>query len=127
MYGVVPLWRLLGSRRSSRACVRRCRDVVLPEIVSDLMRQRLTLHGVVADRSMPTPASNNDGGDGLEWQLAEEEEDIDENDPLAEGSWGESRPSFTGNVNLEETMAIDPQPFGGRERHPGFSIWFRGA
>ena len=69
--GVVPLFRFTGSNRPSVVHVRRSIDIDFPEIVS--LRQRLMVHGAVADRTLPAPgvAAEKDG-----WTLAEEYEDI---------------------------------------------------
>ena len=54
-YGMVPLFRFTGSNRSSVVHVRRSIDVNFPEIVSYPLRQRLMVHGAVADRTLPAP------------------------------------------------------------------------
>ena len=70
-YGVVPLFRFTGSNRPSVVHVRLSIDIDFPEIVSYPLRQRLMVHGAVADRTLPAPgvAAEEDG-----WTLAEEHE-----------------------------------------------------
>ena len=54
-YGIVPLFRFTGLGRPSVVHVRRCNDIDFPEIVSYPLRQRLMVHGAVADRTLPVP------------------------------------------------------------------------
>ena len=70
-YGVEPLFMFIGSNRPSVVHVRRSIDINFPEIVSYPLRQRLMVHGAVADRTLPAPgvAAEEDG-----WALAEEHE-----------------------------------------------------
>ena len=51
-YGVVLLFRFTGLNRPSVVHVRRCNDIDFPEIVSYPLRQRLMVHGAVADRTL---------------------------------------------------------------------------
>ena len=62
-YGVVPLFRFTGSNRPSVVHVRRSIDIDFPENVSYPLRQRLMVHGAVADRTLPAPgvAAEEDG------------------------------------------------------------------
>jgi len=60
-YGVIPLARFTSNKRPSRAALRRTTDVVFPEVPTFPLKQRLALHGAVADRSLPGPAIGDDG------------------------------------------------------------------
>ena len=72
------------------------------------MRQRLVLHGAVSDVTLPTPALRVDDDKGV-WELDAPPGDIDDEDELAEGQWGENEPLFTEETSLAEMMAIDPE------------------
>ena len=89
-YGVVPLFRFTGFNRPSVVHVIRCNDIDFPEIVSYPLRQRLMVHGAVADRTLPVPcvATEEDG-----WALAEEREDIQDEVVFADGAWNENAAS----------------------------------
>ena len=71
--------------------VRRCNDIDFPEIVSYPLRQRLRVHGAIADRTLPVPgvATEEDG-----WALAEESEDIQDEVVFADGAWNENAAVF---------------------------------
>ena len=103
-YGVVPLFRFTGLNRPSVVHVRRCNDIVLPEIVSYPLRQRLMVHGAVADRTLPVPgvATEEDG-----WALAEEREDIQDEVVFADGAWNENAAVFELKDSLDTVLALD--------------------
>ena len=88
----VPLFRFTGSNRPSVVHVRRSIDIDFPEIVSYALRQRLMVHGAVADRTLPDPgvAAEEDG-----WTPAEEHEDIQDDVAFADGAWNENAAVFT--------------------------------
>ena len=67
--------------------MRRSIDIDFPEIISYPLRQRLMVHGAVADRTLPAlgVAAEEDG-----WTLAEEHEDIQDDVAFADGAWNES-------------------------------------
>ena len=69
--------------RPSVVHVRRCNDIDFPEIVSSPLRQRLMVHGAVADRTLPVlgVAIEEDG-----CALAEEREDIQDEVVFADGA-----------------------------------------
>ena len=62
-YGVIPLAIFTGARRPSRAALRRTMDVTFPDEIPFPLRQRLALHGAVADRALPVPAIAEDTWD----------------------------------------------------------------
>ena len=86
-YGVVPLFRFTGSNRPSVVHLRRSIDIDFPEIVSYPLRQRLMVHGAVADRTLPDPgvAAEEDG-----LTQAEEYEDIHDDVAFVDGDWNEN-------------------------------------
>ena len=103
-YGVVPLFRFTGLNRPSVVHVRRSIDIVFPEIVSDPLRQRLMVHGAVADRTLPVPgvATEEDGS-----ALAEEREDIQDEVDFADGAWNENAAVFEQKDTLDTVLALD--------------------
>ena len=102
-YGVVPLFRFTGSNRPV-VHVRRSIDTDFPEIVSYPLRQRLTVHGAVADRTLPVPgvATEEDG-----WALAEEREDIQDEVVFADGAWNENAAVFELKDYLDTVLTLD--------------------
>ena len=103
-YGVVPLFRFTGSNRPSVVHVRRSIDIDFPEIVSYPLRQRLMVHGAVADRTLPAPgvAAEEDG-----WTLAEEHEDIQDDVAFADGAWNENGAVFEQKDPLDTVLVLD--------------------
>ena len=103
-YGVVPLFRFTGLNRPSVVHVRRCNDIDFPEIVSYTLRQRLMVHGAVADRTLPVPsvATEEDG-----WALAEEREDIQDEVVFADGAWNENAAVFELRDSLDTVLTLD--------------------
>ena len=103
-YGVVPLFRFTGLNRPSVVHVRRCNDIDFPEIVSYPLRQRLMVHGPVADRTLPVPGVATEEDD---WELAEEREDIQDEVVLADGAWNENFAVFELKDSLDTMLALD--------------------
>ena len=103
-YGVVPLFRFTGSNRPSVVHVRRSIDIDFPEIVSYPLRQRLTVHGAVADRTLPAPgvAAEEDG-----WTPVEEHEDIQDDVVFADGAWNENAVVLEQKDPLDAVLALD--------------------
>ena len=100
----MPLFRFTGSNRPSVVHVRRSIDIDFPEIVSYPLRQRLMVHGAVADRTLPAPgvAAEEDG-----WTLAEEHEDIQDDVAFADGAWNENAAVFEQKDPLDTVLALD--------------------
>ena len=103
-YGVVLLFRFTGLNRPSVVHVRRCNDIDFRETVSYPLRQRLMVHGAVADRTLPVPgvATEEDG-----WALAEEREDIPDEVVFAGGAWNENAAVFELKDSLDTVLALD--------------------
>ena len=75
-------------------------DVTFPDEISFPLRQRLTLHGAVADRALPVPAVAEDT-----WELVEDRHEFTVE---ANGSeWEENAPRFTGVERVEQILALD--------------------
>ena len=100
-YGVVPLFRF--TNRPSVVHARRCNDIDFPEIVSYSLRQRLMVHGAVADRTLPVPGVATEDG----WALAEEREDIQDEVVFADGAWNENAAVFEQKYSLDTVLALD--------------------
>ena len=79
-------------------------NIDFPEIVSYPLRQRLMVHGAVADRTLPAPgvAAEEDG-----WTLAEEHEDIQDDVAFADGAWNENAAVFEYKDPLDTVLALD--------------------
>ena len=92
-HGVVPLFRFTGSNRPSVVHVRRSIDINFPEVVSYPLRQRLMVHGAVADE------------DG--WTLAEEHEDIQDDVVFEDSAWNENAAVFELKDPLDTVLAMD--------------------
>ena len=92
--------------RPSVVQVRRCNDIHFPEIVSYPLRQRLMVHGAVADRTLPVfgVATEEDG-----WALAEEREDIQDEVVFADGAWNENDAVFEQKDALDTVLALDAE------------------
>ena len=105
-YGVVPLFRFTGSNRPSVVHVRRSIDIDFPEIVSYTLRQRLMVHGAVADRTLPAPgvAAKKDG-----WTLAEEHEDIQDDVAFADGVWNKKRCCVQAEIPAGQRVGLGRQ------------------
>ena len=90
--------------RPSVVHVRRCNDIDFPEIVSYPFRQRLMVHGAVADRTLPVHgvATEKEG-----WAVAEEHEDIQDEVVFADGAWNENAAVFELKDSLDTVLALD--------------------
>ena len=86
--------------------------MIFPSVVTFPLRQRLTLQGVFADASLPSPMAEKDDGDE-DWSMRVDmcEDELDDKTSLqhVDGSWGENAPQFVSEMgNIEEMMAIQP-------------------
>ena len=76
-YAVVKLSRLIGDKRSSRACIRHTCDIMFPDIPSFPVKQKLNLTGAIGDKNMPGPAIADDGKN---FGILEDDEEDDSDD-----------------------------------------------
>lgn len=104
-YGVIPLQHFLSRGRASSTAIWRTCDVVLPEVVTFPLCQRLSMHGACQDETLPEPRVLEDGDD---WALAEEKGGEAGQCDLVDGSWEENAPAFEITDSLQEVLALDP-------------------
>ena len=104
-YGVIPLSRFTSENRPSRASIRRSCDIVFPDIITFPLKQRLALHGALADKSLPEPLVSDDAES---WELAEDRSAIEDEVDYFDGKWKENAAKFETSTPLEHILALEP-------------------
>ena len=102
-YQVVPLSSILLEGRASRVSIRTVVDIILFEVVSFLLKQRLTRHGALEDATLPAPCAS-DTNEKLEVVAEEGTDDLLEYDGLL----NENAARFKKTKTVEVMMALDP-------------------
>ena len=93
-YGVIKLTRMIGEKRTSRACIRHTGDVMFPEIPSFPIRQKLNIFGAICDDNLPGPAVSDSSE---AWGITEALDDGSDEDQF-DGSLGENRPCLQNDL-----------------------------
>ena len=104
-YGVIPLSRFTSENRPSRASIRRSCDIVFPDIITFPLKQRLALHGALADKSLPEPLVSDEAES---WELAEDRSAIEDEVDYFDGKWKENAAKFETSTPLEHILALEP-------------------
>ena len=104
-YGVFILDSIISRGRASSICMCRTSDVIFPEEVSFPLKQRLMIHGVVRDRTLPTPKIRDDDD---EWCIQDVNLEDEVNGTLCDGYWEENADVFDDADNTQRSIMLDP-------------------